>query len=733
MRRYKKLTLPLFRLSIDIFATTILLLVPAVAIAPAAAFSQSNPSNRPWMRRSLTPEQRADLLLQAMTLDEKITMVHGVDPRPIPGYVGFVPGNTRLGIPALRLADGRAGVGNGAKDVTLLPAPIAATSSWDTGLLHKFGEVLGSEEWGKGTNVALAPSIDVVRVPEWGRTFESYGEDPYFNGQMAIAEIHGIQSQGPIADANMYLTMNQENNRFKEDSIVDRRTLHEIYLPPFAAAIEDGHVGTVMCAYVKTDGIYSCENPYLLATLLRKQLTFEGWVMSDWGATHSTVPSANAGLDQEMPGAKYYGVALKAAIANGQVSMGTLDEHVRRILVTMFRFGLFDRQQTGTWNSYVRTPEHAAFSLKAAEQGTVLLKNEDGLLPLSDNESIAVIGAAGGAKPKASGGGSSGMIAPYIISPTDGIGKRLTGHAQVSYAGGSDRAKAAEVAKAAKVAIVFVNTDDSEGRDRPNLELPDHQDELVEAVAAANPKTIVVLNTGGPVLMPWIGKISGLIEAWYPGQEDGNAIAAILYGDVNPSGKLPLTFPRTAAEIPTSTTAQWPGVNGTSTYSEKLDVGYRWYDAHHVQPLFPFGFGLSYTTFKLSDLQVTYTTGQFFALGGTPKKISGVSSGGVVRVTLNVKNTGKRDGAEVIQVYVEQPKKNGEPPRQLRAFTKVELKAAESQSVHLELSPRSFSIYDPGMHEWKMPAGEYKILVGTSSRDLPLQRDIAVTDNRTQR
>ena len=715
MRQYTKLNLPWFRFLIDIFAPAVLLLVLSVATSPVAAVSQNNTVSRPWMRRSLTPEQRADLLLHAMTLDEKITMVHGVDPRPIQGYVGYIPGNSRLGIPALRLADGRAGVGNGAKDVTLLPAPIAAAASWDTNLLHKFGEVLGNEQWGKGTNVVLAPSIDVVRVPEWGRTFESYGEDPYFNGQMAIAEIQGIQSQGPIADANMYLTMNQENNRFKEDSIVDRRTLHEIYLPPFEAAIEQGDVGTIMCAYVKTNGTYSCENPYLLTTLLRKQLGFQGWVMSDWGATHSTAASANAGLDQEMPGAKYYGAPLKAEIASGQVSMATLDEHVRRILVPMFRFGLFDRQQTGTWNSYVRTPEHAAFSLHAAEQGTVLLKNADRLLPLRDSGSIAVIGADGGAKPKASGGGSSGMIAPYVITPVDGIRKKLEGRAQVSYADGSDLAKAVEVAKVAKVTIVFVNTDDSEGRDRPNLELPGHQDELIEAVAAANPNTIVVLNTGGPVLMPWVDKISGLIEAWYPGQEDGTAIAAILYGDVNPSGKLPLTFPSTAAEIPTSAAAQWPGVNGNSNYSEKLDVGYRWYDAHHLQPLFPFGFGLSYTTFKVSDLRVT------------PVKITEMDPKTKVQVELQVKNTGKREGAEVIQVYVEQPEKNGEPPLQLRAFAKVDLQAGQSHSVRLSLDPRSFSIYDPDLHAWKTQGGKYKLLVGTSSRDLPLRRFVEVT------
>jgi beta-glucosidase len=721
MRRYKKLNLFAFRVQIDFLASLTLLLLVSFGVLQIFAAPSKAHADHPWMNRSLTPEQRANLLLHAMTLDEKITMVHGVDPRPIKGYVGYVPANPRLSIPALRLADGRAGVGNGAKDVTLLPAPIAATASWDTALLHTYGEVLGDEEWRKGTNVSLAPSIDVVRVPEWGRTFESYGEDPYFNGQMAIAEIQGIQSQGPIANANMYLTMNQEDDRFKEDSVVDRRTLHEIYLPPFEAAVKEGHVGTVMCAYVKTNGTYSCENPYLLNNLLKKQVDFQGWVMSDWGATHSTVASANGGLDQEMPGDKYYGSALKAAIQNGQVSITTLDEHVRRILVTMFRYGLFDKEQTGTWDSYVRTPAHAAFSLRAAEQGTVLLKNAGNILPLGETQSVAVIGAAGGVKPKVSGGGSSGMVAPYVVTPVEGIRKRLGGRARVSYADGSDPAKAAEVARTADIAIVFVNTDDSEGEDRPNLELPNHQDELVQAVATANPNTIVVLHTGGPVLMPWVEKVRGLIEAWYPGQEDGNAIAVILYGDVNPSGRLPLTFPRSATDIPTSTKEQWPGVNGNSTYSEKLDVGYRWYDANHVEPLYPFGYGLSYTTFRLSDLVVT------------PKRINEVDSGKNIQVSLRVTNTGKRAGAEVVQVYVEQPEQNGEPPRQLRAFAKVTLTAGQTQKVTLGLNGRSFSIYDTELHRWKVPGGNYGIMVGTSSRDLPLHGNVVIVDNQRQK
>lgn len=692
----------------------VFVLFAAATFSTMRLFAQQRASP-PWMNKTLSPEQRADLLLHAMTLDEKISMVHGVDPRPIKGYVGYVPPIPRLSIPALRLADGRAGVGNGATNVTVLPAPIAIASSWDTALIHRFGQVLGNEEWNKGTNVSLAPSIDVVRVPEWGRIFESYGEDPYLNGQMAAAEIQGIQSQGPIANANMYLTMNQEDNRFNENSVVYSRTLHEIYLPPFEAAVRQGHVGTVMCAYVKTNGVYSCESQYLLKNLLKTQLGFQGWVMSDWGATHSTVASANGGLDQEMPGAKYYGITLKAAVEDGQIGKTTLDDHVRRILATMFRFGLFDKPQFASWTANVRTPEHNVFAREAAEQGTVLLKNDGGILPLSQPGSIAVIGAAGGAKPKISGGGSSGMVAPDIATPFRGIRKRAGTGVTVTYADGADIAQAAAIARRAKLAVVFANTNETEGKDRPNLELPGNQDQLIAAVANVNPNTIVVLDTGGPVLMPWIDHIRAVIEAWYPGEEDGNAIAAILFGDVNPSGKLPLTFPRTASEIPTSSQTQWPGKDGNSMYSERLNVGYRWYDADHRQPLFPFGYGLSYTTFQFSHLSLS------------PKSIDGSGhKRQEVHADVEVTNTGKRAGAEVVQGYVEQPAENGEPPHQLCAFAKVTLQPGETKHLTLTLTKRSFSIYDPAIHAWRIPAGTYQVLVGDSSRNLPLQADIAV-------
>jgi beta-glucosidase len=553
-------------------------------------------------------------------------------------------------------------------------------------------------------------------VPEWGRTFESYGEDPFFNGRMAAAEIKGIQSQGPIADANMYLTMNQEDNRFQEDSIVDERTLEEIYLPPYAAAVAEGHVGTFMCAYVKTNGVYSCENAHVLHDLLRKELKFNGWVMSDWGATHSTVASANNGLDQEMPIDEYFGAPLEKAVEDGKVTVATIDEHVRNILVPMFRQGLFDKAQTGTWASNARSPQHDAFSRMAAEQGTILLKNERALLPLPADASVAVIGAAGGNTPKAEGGGSSAVVAPYIVTPLDGIRKRAGAGVRVSYAAGDDLAEASRTARNAQFAIVFVHTDETEGEDRPNLDLPGNQNQLIEAVAAASKQTIVVLDTGGPVLMPWATEVAGIIEAWYPGQEDGNAIAAVLYGDVNPSAKLPLTFPRTATEIPTASREQWPGVNGRSLYSERLDAGYRWYDATHTQPLFPFGFGLSYTTFRLSHL----------AVEPRELKLQSGAAPGVVVVKVNVTNTGARDGAEVVEAYVADPSQNGEPPHQLRGFAKVLLKSGETKPVSLTLDRRSFSIYDARQHRWTCLPGTYEVLVGTSSRDLPLHGRITI-------
>ena len=693
----------------------------AASVLLAACLTLQAQPARPWMNKSLPPERRAALLIQAMTLDEKLTLVHGAAPcgdvwtdpcaNPVKEYVGYFPPNPRLGIPAITMSDGRAAVENGARDVTLFPVAVQVASSWDTTLMNQFGQALGQEQRIKGTSVMLGPTIDVVRVPEWGRIFETYGEDPYFNAQMAVAEINGVQSQGPLADANMYLMMNQEKNRDGgQNTIVDERTMQEIYLPPFAAAIQQAHVGTFMCAYVKTNGVYSCENPYLLTDVLRTQFHFDGWVMSDWGATHSTVPAFNAGQDQQTPDSAFFGEKLKQAIQAGQVTQATLDTHVLHVLTPIFRAGMFDRPNpttlTGKWTADARSPEHDALARALAEQGTILLKNANNMLPLSVSQSIAVIGKAGSSAPKVETNGSEG-VAPYIVSPLDGIRHRTS--AKVTSTDGGDLAAAADLARHADVALVFVETHESEGDDRNDLALPDNQDALITAVAAANTHTIVLLNTGGAVLMPWIDQVAGVIQAWYPGQEEGNALADLLFGDVNPSAKLPLTFPRTAAAQPLTTKEQWPGVNGSSTYSEKLNVGYRWFDATNSAPLFPFGFGLSYTTFKLSHLAVDSTK--------APTKVT---------LRLDVANTGQRAGAEVVQIYVAHPAANGEPPHQLRAFAKIYLQPGEAKPVTLTLDARSFSTFDESKHQWLIRPGTYQILAGTSSRDLPLQTTITV-------
>ena len=673
------------------------------------------------MNKSLPPERRAALLIQAMTLDEKLTLVHGAAPcgdvwtdpcaNPLKEYVGYFPPNPRLGIPAITMSDGRAAVENGARDVTLFPVAVQVASSWDIDVMNQFGRALGQEQRIKGTSVMLGPTIDVVRVPEWGRIFETYGEDPYFNAQMAVAEINGVQSQGPLADANMYLMMNQEKNREGgQNTLVDERTMQEIYIPPFAAAIQQAHVGTFMCAYVKTNGVYSCENKYLLTDVLRTQFHFDGWVMSDWGATHSTVPAFNAGQDQQTPDSAFFGEKLKQAIQAGKVTQATLDTHVLHVLTPIFRAGMFDRPRplelTGKWTADARSPEHDALARNLAEQGTILLKNANNTLPLSVSQTIAIIGKAGSTAPKVETNTSEG-VAPYIVSPLDGIRHRTS--AKVTSYDGADPAAAADLARHADVALVFVETHESEGDDRDNLSLPDNQDTLISAVAASNPHTIVLLNTGGAVLMPWVDQVACVIQAWYPGQEEGNALADLLFGDVNPSAKLPLTFPRTAAVQPLTTKEQWPGVNGSSTYSEKLNIGYRWFDATNNAPLFPFGFGLSYTTFQLSHLSVDSTK--------APAKVT---------LRLSVANTGQRSGAEVVQVYVGHPPANGEPPHQLRAFAKINLKPGETKPVTLTLDARSFSTFDETKHQWLVRPGTYEILAGTSSRDLPLQSTIMV-------
>jgi beta-glucosidase len=681
-------------------------------LSPLAVQISAHPhAGRVWMDATLSPDQRADALLAQMTLPEKITLLHG---NIFGSYVGYIPANTRLGIPALNLQDGPAGVADGLTQVTAFPASVNFAASWDTSLINQFGQDLANEEYGKGVNVVLSPTVNILRNPQWGRSFESLGEDPYLTSQLAVADIQGLQSQHVIATVKHFAVNSQEYDRTSTSANVDERTLHEIYMPAFQASVQQGHVGSVMCAYNKVNNIYSCEQPYLLNDVLKTQWHFPGFVMSDWLATHSTLQASASGLDMEMPNGKYYG-ALQQAVQSGQVSIQTINDMVHRILRTMFADGLFDYPSTGSQSTDVATTAHAQFTAQASEQGTVLLKNDQNILPLATNtvRSIAVIGKGASNSPQYVGNGSAHVKVPSsAVTPLQGITERAGQSVKVTYT--ADSGQAAAVAKAANVAIVFVNDSESEGSDRSSLSLPNNQDQLVESVAKANPHTIVVLNTGGPVLMPWVNQVQGIVEAWYPGQEDGTAIAAILFGDFNPSGRLPMTFPANASDVPAHTTAQYPGINDEASYSEGLDVGYRYYDAQNITPLFPFGYGLSYTSFAYSHLSLSFSPGPF---------------NGTVTASVTVKNTGTRSGSDVAQLYVNFPARAQEPPHQLKGFQKVTLAPGESKTVSFKLGSNAFSYWDTTAHNWVSPQGTFQILVGDSSRNLPLQASYQVTMN----
>jgi beta-glucosidase len=666
----------------------------------------------PWVGSTAPVSQRVAQVMAQMTQDQKLTLLHGNGSSS--PYVGNTSAIPSLCVPALGLQDGPGGPGDGLGGVTQLPAPVAGAATFDPALEQQYGVVAGAEFKGKGVDVALGPTLNIDRDPRWGRGFESFSEDPYLTSQMAVAQIKGVQSQGVMAQAKHAAVYNQETyrNGMSDNAIVDTRTLQEIYLPGFQSAVTQGATASVMCAYSVVNGKFACENPYILNTALYQQAGFTGFVTSDWGALHSAAPAANAGMTMEMPGAAFFGDGLRQAVANGQVSQATLDTMVSRVLTQMFAFGLFDHAKTGSRGAVVTSDAHKATARQVSEESTVLLKNT-GVLPLSTatTKKIAVIGADGGAGVASVGGGSATVTSSGTVSPLTGITNRAGSGATVQFeaadgAGGIDRAVA--LAKTVDVPIVFATYPQNEGSDNASIDLPGQQNQLISSVAAANPKTVVVLHTGSAVTMPWLNQVAGVMEGWYSGQEVGNALAALLFGDVSPSGKLPVTFPASLADVPAHTTAQWPG-NGTQVqYSEGLNVGYRWYDAKNITPLFPFGYGLSYTSFSFGNLQVG-------ALG---------SSGATVTAT--VTNTGTRAGAEVAQLYVGDPASTGEPVHQLRGFQRVDLQPGQSQTVRFTVTAHDLAHWvDPS--GWTTTPGTYQILVGDSSRNLPLSGSLAVT------
>jgi beta-glucosidase len=660
-----------------------------------------------------TPQDRAKAIVAQMTVAEKLSQLAGIrdDAKDLYRIVPAIP---HLGIPALLLTNGPAGVSTGGSRnpdhqplATALPAPISLAASFDVRQADSYGAIGGAETLDVGRNVLEGPTVGIARVPVNGRSFEGYGEDPYLAAQMAVHDINGVQSKGVIANVKHYVGNDQETNRFSVNDDVDERTLREIYLPPFEAAVEDAHVGSVMCAYPKVNGTFNCENPILLNGVLKKEWGFDGFVFSDFGAVHSTVGSANAGLDLETPNAGSFSPAkLQAALDAKQITMATINDKLVRRYATMIRLGLFDRTPTMT---PIPAKDDGAVARHIAEEGMVLLKNTGNLLPLGKSalHSIALIGSN---RAVTGGGGSSHVKPLYTVTPSDGLAARAGSGVTITTDPGTSTSSAAAKAKAADVAIVMVQDSEGEGKDRANLTLPKNQDALVSAVAAANPKTVVVSKTGGPILMPWVDQVPAILQAWYPGEEDGNAVADVLFGAFNPSGKLPVTFPRKETDVPANTTNQYPGdANGTAHYSEGIFVGYRHYDAHNITPLFPFGFGLSYASFSYANLKVTK------------------GSGANVTVEADVTNTGTSTGGEIAQLYVGSPSSSAVPeaPDELAGFRKVTLTAGQTKHVTFTLNARSFSHWDTASHSWKITAGSYRILVGGGSRDIRLRGTVS--------
>jgi len=683
----------------------------------------------PWSDKSLSPDQRADLLIQQMTLEEKITLVHGDEGdeslKKSLGGAGYVRGVPRLGIPALQMSDGRSGVANIGRTgryATALPSSLANAASWDVQASYEYGALLGKEIRDLGFNVSLGGTANIIREPRNGRNFECLGEDPLLIGKMLGSELKGTQDQGVIGNINRYAVNDQETGRMNMNVIIDKRAMQETDLLAFRIAIEESGVGTVMCAYNHLNGLFTCEDPYLLTDVLRKAWNYQGWVMSDWGAVHSTVPTALAGFDQEMPRGEHYGDALKAAIEKGEVPKARLDSMVHRILRTEIALGVFDEAPV---LRPVNPFTGAEVAQRSAEVGIVLLKNANGQLPLKPSiiNSLAVIGehadagvlSGGGSDQVDPAGGNAVPGNPYTwhpSSPLKVINARLP-NALVTFDDGSDTSRAAKVAAAAETAVVFVHQHTSEGSDVRNLSLPHTQDKMIEAIAAANPHCIVVLETGGPVLMPWADKVSAIVEAWYPGIRGAEAVASIIFGDVNPSGKLPVTFPRSEADLPHPslpgmqyvpegndhhTRGQIPPFD--ANYDEGLKVGYKWYEAEGKQPLFPFGFGLSYTTFAYSSFTAAYD--------------------GNLRVVFRVTNTGKRAGAEVAQVYARLPAGAGEPFKRLIGWEKVSLASGETRIVTVTVDPQYLSIFNATRNAWELVPGDYTIYAGGSAASTPM-------------
>ncbi len=823
---------------------TIIAVISAIVIFSGSKQKMNNKNYK------MSINEKVEDLLSKMTLEEKIEMLGGTGfaTKPI----------ERLGVPELKMTDGPIGVRW--KKSTAFPSGIAMAASWDTTLIYEYGKFIGKETRGHGRDVILGPCVNIARLPMGGRNFESYGEDPYLDARLAVNYIKGVQSENVAATVKHFAVNNQEYERTTTNAIVDKRTLNEIYLPAFKAAVKEGNVLAVMSAYNKLNGLYCSENSDLLIKKLKDEWGFKGLVMSDWGAVHSAIPTFENGLDLEMPTGKYLNQKnLYELLKENKLSQNKLDDKIRRILTVMFKIGLFDENRNYD-STLVNNDKSKAFALKAAKAGIVLLKNDENILPISKSvKSIAVIGP-NAAVARTGGGGSSKVLPYFSVSPLDGLKNELGQNINISYSPGiimEEDVKALEpeyfyrdsllnekgikgeyfknmdlkgtpaktvtdsqinfiwndkgpfadfppdsfsvrwttylnspksgayqllvasddgvrlyvndklviddwnnhavvtnsyeinmiknkpvkivleyyenaggaavkfgwtkpneniiqdavkVAKENDLAIVFVGTSysiESEGFDRKNLELPSGQENLINEIAKANKNVVVVLTTGSPVLVEgWKNNVKGIIESWFDGEEIGNAIAQVLTGKFNPSGKLPITFPKRWEDC--SAFPYYMKKDNVTEYGDGIFVGYRHFDKNNIEPSYPFGYGLSYSTFAYSNMKAEI-------------------NGEKVKVSFDIKNTGNVSGAEIAQIYVHDVSSTAEKAvKELKGFSKVMLEPGETKNVIVILNKDAFMYYSSKNDKWKLEPGEFTIMVGSSSRDIKLSKNVNI-------
>ncbi|WP_208588567.1 glycoside hydrolase family 3 C-terminal domain-containing protein [Gracilibacillus suaedae] len=661
-------------------------------------------------------------LIEQMTIEEKAGMCSGLD-------FWYLKGVERLGIPSIMVTDGPHGLRKQAEDAdhlglsnsvpaTCFPSAVGLASSWDRDLVNKVGVALGEEAQAEKVGVLLGPGANIKRSPLCGRNFEYFSEDPYLSSEMAASHIKGVQSQGVGTSLKHFAANNQEHRRMSTNAVVDERTLREIYLASFEQVVKKAEPWTVMCSYNKVNGEFAAESKNLLTDILRDEWGFNGFVVSDWGAVNERVDGLKAGLELEMPASKGIGEnKILSAIESGELTEESLDQAVERLLRIIFM--AVDNQKE---NASYDKQDHHQLAKQVASEGMVLLKNDEEILPLSTDNHVAVIGALA-KQPRYQGGGSSHINPTYLDDIYEEIERSVSSKANIAYAQGyhleSDHIdkklieEAKQTALEADKAILFIGLPDryeSEGYDRTHLNIPENQRQLMEEVAQVQPNVIVVLSNGAPIEIPWLDKVKAILEGYLGGQALGGAIADILFGKVNPSGKLAETFPVKLSDNPSY--LNFPGDGDTVEYKEGIYVGYRYYDAKEIEPLFPFGYGLSYTNFEYSNLSIS------------DKEIQDSET---LTVSLTVTNTGEVFGKEVVQLYVQDVESNiSRPEKELKQFEKVALQPRESKEVTFRLDKRAFAYYNVDLKDWHVETGDFDILIGKSSREIVLKETVKV-------